>query len=155
MPKGGPRLNPGPPPDPNALRRDRPSDRDGWTLLPTEGRQGPAPEWPLSEPSARELEVWAALWGMPQAVAWERMSCQFDVASYVRLLVHGESRPVVAALAEARQLSDRLGLNPAAMLRNRWRVVDDEVAQRRTTGARQPGTSSVRDRLRALDGGTG
>lgn len=47
MARGGARTISGPPPDPNALRRDRKSDRDGWTTLPAEGRKGPTPPWPL------------------------------------------------------------------------------------------------------------
>jgi hypothetical protein len=47
MPKGGARVQSGPPPDPNALRRDRPSDKAGWTILPASGYQGPLPRWPL------------------------------------------------------------------------------------------------------------
>ena len=49
MPKGGARVNSGPHPDPNALRRDRPSDRDGWTLLPAAGYSGSIPVWPLPD----------------------------------------------------------------------------------------------------------
>ena len=39
---------------------------------------------------------------------------------------------------EARQWSDRLGLNPSAMLRNRWRIVQDQVAEKRTTTRTAP-----------------
>ena len=37
----------GPPPDPNALHRER--DGDTWTTLPKSGREGPIPEWPLED----------------------------------------------------------------------------------------------------------
>jgi hypothetical protein len=88
-------------PDPKALRRDRPSDADGWTTLPADGRKGNAPAWPLRSATAfldhlltydedgkptnadlvarigkriakRELEVWRKEWKRPQAVMWER-----------------------------------------------------------------------------------
>ena len=46
MPRGGARVVSGPPPDPNALRRDRPGDKASWTTLPAEGRAGKPPAWP-------------------------------------------------------------------------------------------------------------
>jgi hypothetical protein len=168
MPKGGARVNSGPPPDPNALRRDRASDSDGWTLLPSGGRTADAPPWPLlshvgqqtdlehhvnvEATDRRELAVWLDIWRTPQACAWERLGWTLDVALYVRLMVGAEAGDFKAA-SEARQWSDRLGLNPAAMLRNRWRIVEDELGPRRN-GAAPSGTTpkagqSARDRLRA------
>lgn len=175
MPSGGARMNSGPPPDPDALRRDRAKDKDGWTLLPAEGRSGVVPPWPLrtssevtanilnqddldDEPDipltsdarrqqARESVVWAALWSTPQAVVWERQGATHDVALYVRWLVMAEEGDMKAA-SEARQWSDRLGLNPSAMLRNRWKISSDELAERRGTVAK---TSTARDRLKVLE----
>ena len=165
MPKGGARVNSGPPPDPNALKRDRQRDKDGWTTLPASGRTGPTPDWPLARadgkagttPTRRESVVWRQIWRTPQAVAWERLGWHHDVALYVRLLVVGE-RGNISALTEMRQWSDRLGLNPAAMLRNRWRVSTDEVGQRRSDRPSSPVSrpasgETARDRLRAISGG--
>ena len=172
MPRGGARVNSGPPPDPNALRRDRKEDKQGWTLLPAGGREGEPPAWPLADLTAgdsddaqfsaiqlheRELEVWRDLWATPQAVVWERMRYTHEVAVYARLVVAAERSAETKALAEARMWSDRLGLNPAAMLRNRWKIAEDELAERRSSpsGTRPKRGSSVRDRaLRAVsDGG--
>lgn len=163
MPKGGARMGSGPPPDPNALRRDRQTDRDGWTSLPAEGRKGAAPRWPLvaaeSGPTAvlevRELQVWASIWRTPQAVAWGRLGWTHDVALYVRFMVLAELGNVRAA-SEARQWSDRLGLNPAAMLRNRWRIATDQVAEqrgRRSAAVAAPARVSARERMKAINGG--
>ena len=162
MPKGGARVNSGPPPDPNALRRDRRQDRDGWTTLPAEGRTGEPPTWPLDDLPldgeadvdyrGRELKVWRDIWATPQAVAWERLGWTHDVALYVRLLVIGE-RGDVKALSESRQWSDRLGLNPAAMLRNRWRVASDEVAAQRASREGDDEDAALREQLKVLDGG--
>lgn len=167
MPKGGARVNSGPPPDPNALRRDRANDRDGWTLLPAGGRTADAPPFPLLSHAGqqtdldehvnvgaldeRELAVWRDVWRTPQACAWDRLGWTSEVALYVRLMVGAEHGDLKMA-GEARQWSDRLGLNPAAMLRNRWRVVEDELGPRRN-GATSSGSSprvgrSARDRLR-------
>src|SRR5690606_6396291 len=75
MPSGGARVRSGPPPDPNALRRDRKSDGE-WTILPAEGRAGDPPTWPLRGQSEREAELWSALWAKPQAVQWERQRAE-------------------------------------------------------------------------------
>ncbi|OZE77212.1 hypothetical protein CH305_18415 [Rhodococcus sp. 15-649-2-2] len=167
MARGGARANSGPPPDPMALRRDRPSDKDGWTTLPSEGRTGPTPKFPLSpfslgedaDPALqtrvrqREAVVWRQIWRTPQAVQWERFGWSHDVAIYVRMLVIGENGDV-KALSEARQWSDRLGLNPAAMLRNRWRVASDEMQGKRAEKvAAAPKSSSSRSRMKVVPGG--
>lgn len=213
MPRGGARVNSGPAPDPNALRRDRKQDRDGWTTLPAKGREGATPPWPLpgdldlavqrdlaeelvedleekatnaTTPAARksaegkltrahtklrtiekkielqdaiETKFWAELWATPQAVAWEQLGWVRDVAQYVRHKVRGELGQIKDA-QEARQWSDRLGLNPSAMLRLRWRVSVDEVAARRGAvpagrAAAGGGGGGARARLAAVktDGG--
>lgn len=153
MPKGGARVNSGPAPDPNALRRDRTSDAAGWTTLPAGGFDGEIPEWPLTDATGREAVLWERAWRSPQAAAWARMGWSHDVAMYVRHLGLAEAGDMKAA-GEARQWSDRLGLNPAAMLRNRWRVAPDEVAQARASrGPAAPARASARDRLKAANGG--
>lgn len=130
------------------------------TQLPAEGRKGPAPQWPLpplpiddeglSEIwQEREGELWADLWETPQAVAWERLRWTRTVARYVRFEVRAETGDLKAG-AEARLLEDRLGLSPQAMLRLRWEVAPDEVAeqrQERTTRSRK----SARQRLKVVD----
>lgn len=115
------------------------------TQLPAEGREGEPPAWPLSsKPSAAAAKIWARVWGTPQAVAWERLGWTDVVARYCRVLVEAEKpKAAVGVMAEARQLEDRLGLSPMSMLRLRWEVVVDEVAEQRTaTPAR---------RLKAVD----
>ena len=154
MPRGGARVNSGPPPDPNALRRDRKGDKDGWTTLPVK-RDGPVPPWPLAEPSRAMLKLWGELWETPQAVMWERMGWTHEVAVYATLLsavvVIDDEGLDLKRLSEARMWSDRLGLNPAAMLRNRWRVAEDETKAARE---RKPvAGSSMRDRVRVVNGG--
>lgn len=81
----------------------------------------------------RDLEkrVWRELWRTPQSVAWERLGWTRDVAQYVRWKVLAELGDLDAA-KEARQLSDRIGLTPLAMLRLRWEIVTDEEMARGT-----------------------
>jgi hypothetical protein len=86
------------------------------------------------------------MWATPQAVAWETLGWTRTVARYVRLLVQSEKPKATMSLcAEVRQLEDRLGLSPMAMLRLRWEIVPDEVAE-----ARRAPSPSAR-RLRAVD----
>ena len=148
--KGG-HAHSGPPPDPNALRRDNPSDRAGWTSLPAAGRTGPVPAWPLSRPTQRETELWAREWTRPQAIMWEANGQQAEVALYVRSLAAAERpRASVASRTLVRQQQEALGLSLPGLLRLRWRITD-EPAQDRTTDD-EP--SSIRDRFRLVVGGS-
>lgn len=152
MPSGGSRVRSGPAPDPMALRRDRPSDKDGWTTLPAEGRTGDAPAWPLLDQSPREEVLWARFWRKPQAVIWERDSLIEIVALFVRQFAEGE---VPKSSAENRKtirlmLAD-LYLTPDSMLKARLRIATDEVEAKRTE--RAPVRKSARSRLKVVSDG--
>lgn len=123
-------LMPGPAPKPNGQRRRRNAPMANTVKLPAEGRQGKAPSWPMG---GRAPKLWGELWATPQAAAWERLGWSRVVARYVMVLGLCEDPDTTSAalLGEARQLEDRLGLSPMAMLRLRWEVVEDEVAQAR------------------------
>lgn len=88
----------------------------------------------LKASRTRERELWNSIWKTPQAVAWEQLGWTRDVAMYVRHTVLAEQGDLDQA-KEARQWSDRLGLSPMAMLRLRWEIAADEVADQRTTHA--------------------
>lgn len=159
---------PGPAPKP-ADERARRNKAPVAMRLPAAGRDGAPPEWPVGfNPSTRADQVWSELWSTPQAVAWERLGWTRVVARYVYLLESSErdlddiDDPKVYAamlsaqtklLPELRQLEDRLGLNPLALLRLQWVVDSDEVGAKRDE---QAGTQSARDQykgLRAVSGG--
>ncbi|MFF7310546.1 hypothetical protein [Streptomyces sp. NPDC008137] len=153
MPKGGARAVSGPAPDPNALRRNRPSDKAGWTTLPAEGRHGGPPAWPLSEMTDREFELWRDLWAKPQAVAWEALDQGYEVALFVRALAHAEQPDAKVDLQRiVRQYLDSLGLSVQGMLRNRWKIGPAaEVATSPEPAAEPaPRRPSARDRLRVV-----
>jgi hypothetical protein len=146
MPKGGARTRSGPPPDPNALARER--DAGEWTILPASGRAGDPPEWPLMLPVDRELELWARLWGKPQALMWERLGLEFEVAMYVRRLAEAEAAESSVSLSTlVRQMSDSLGLTTPGMRANRWKI--EQVADVAPATDR-PTRESARDRLRVV-----
>lgn len=127
---------PSPYADPNALRRDLPSDKDTWTTLPAGGRQGDTPNWPLawtgSPNEKRELVVWGQLWQTPQAVMWEANNLEWEVAFFVRRMVQAEQHGSSSQNATlVRQQMDSLGLSMSGMRANRWKVSTDEVADAR------------------------
>lgn len=100
-----------------------------------------------------ELALWRELWRLPQAAAWNRHTYVREVAKYVRLTVLAESGDINAG-KEARQWSDRLGLNDLALLRLRWEVAPDEVAQQRAEpSAPTTPAPTVARRLKAVDPG--
>ena len=122
MAAGGYRAGAGRPMDPNALRRDRKDDQAGWTNLP-ERREADAPEWPLVDPSDRELKVWADHWSMPQAHEWERQNLEYEVALFVRTFCEAELAGAAANLRTlVKQQQEVLGLSLAGLHRMRWKV---------------------------------
>jgi hypothetical protein len=99
---------------------------------------------------ALEAELWRDLWATPQAVAWERMGWTREVAQYVRWKVKAELGDLDSS-KESRQLADRLGLTPLAMLRLRWEIDADEVAEQRQERTTQAAKKTARQRLRVVD----
>lgn len=152
MARGGARPVSGPPPDPNALRRDRPSDAAGWTTLPAGGRQGPPPDWPLLDQSVREYDLWKREWARPQAIMWEALGQHVEVAMYVRLMAVVEDPKSSSERQKLfRQYLDSLGLSVQGMLRNRWKIeAVEDVPKSAPQGA--PARTSVRDRLTVVNG---
>jgi hypothetical protein len=156
MASGGARARSGPAPDPNALRRDR--DAGEWTVLPADGRQGATPDWPLSEQSPREAELWSSLWAKPQAIMWERFSQELEVALYVRRFTEAElmdSRVNLSTLV--RQMADSLGLTTPGMRANRWRITAEEQAPPKpaTRGRTAAAAKTSRSRLKVVPGDGG
>lgn len=158
MASGGARSRSGPPPDPNALRRDRKDDGE-WLTLPAGGRDGETPEWPLTvyagkgetaDRVEREREIWAEMWRKPQAVAWERFGQHYEVGLMVRRMVEAEqwgSHTSTGTLV--RQMMDSLGLTSPGLRSNRWKLSDDEVAEQRDD--RRGGGSRARMRVVKAD----
>lgn len=113
------------------------------TKLPAEGRSGDAPLWPLGSDVP---DVWFELWATPQSAAWERLGWTRIVARYALLLPQSEVAGCSAAILTAtQQLEDRLGLSPMSMLRLRWEIAADEVAEQRAAPVVTP-----RERLRVV-----
>lgn len=149
MPKGGARVRSGPPPDPQALRRER--DSGTWVTLPAAGRLGETPEWPLTRARQRELVIWEGLWSKPQAVEWERLGQEQEVALYVRCLIDAEKTGATAAARTiARQFADSIGLTSAGLARNKWRIVSTAPVQNEHGAAEVESIDQARRRLRVV-----
>jgi hypothetical protein len=155
MTQGGARNRSGPPPDPNSAR----SDRRGLSLtaLPAQGYDGPVPEWPLPDASARELALWAWAWTTPQACAWSLPSEAWrvrSVALWCRMSVRCEDRDVSApVLAQLHRFADQIGMTTAGLREMGWAIAKDELREK---AAKKPAAPrSSRDRLKAVSGGGG
>lgn len=154
MARGGARVRSGPDPDPDALRRDRPSDKATWTHLPTAGRSGAAPDWPLpTRPTASGRRMWTALWARPEAVMWEAHGAAIQVALYVLAVLAAEGPAAKSSdrLAALRYMDD-LGLSEGGRRANRWVIDDAGSTRQQETGPAAKGRSSARDRLKLVVG---
>lgn len=187
---------PGPERKHPSVRARRNDPKKDFRSLPSEGRTGPAPDWPLlpdvtsaamlelardrvaslqvdvdgaedgrtkgrlrrdlnknellvaqlqlqlEQATDSETSLWTDLWSTPQAVIWEESHAHREVAQYVRWKVRAEQGDLKAA-SEARQLSDRLGLNPLALLRLRAEVEHVDEVENRGKRRRESGAPKV------------
>lgn len=153
MAKGGARARSGPAPDADALRRER--DEGDWTVLPSAGREGDPPAWPLADPTDRERSLWAQEWKRPQAIMWERNGQELEVALYVRAVIAAEQHGAATNTRTlVKQLMEALGVSVPGMLRNRWRIErdGDEAPTVATNGATKDASGSARKRFTVVDG---
>lgn len=153
MAKGGARARSGP--APTSMERSHKAkapDSNGWVTLPADGRDGPEPAFPLASPRPRELDLWARLWESPQAVMWEQLHQDFEVASYVRLLVRAEEpRSSAIVWGQVKQFAESLGLSVSGMQRNKWTItkIDQDDDEQPTHAP----VSSLTARLKAVADG--
>jgi len=146
MARGGARNRSGPQPDENSIK----SDKVGFilTALPSEGFAGKVPVFPLENQTEREVEVWAEAWALPQACAWSMESWRWrTVAMWVRYSVRMEDLEASAALANVVvRFADQIGLTPAGLKENGWKIAANEVGAKRATKPRAA-KSSAKSRL--------
>jgi hypothetical protein len=106
------------------LRRSRKSD-PAWTKISAKGREKPAPEWPLVEPTERELKVWADWWAHPVAALWDEAHALYDVAFAVRVFAEAEQpRARTEDRKTLTQMLANLYLTPDSQLRARILIID-------------------------------
>lgn len=144
-------------PKPDGQKVTRHAPQFGWTNLPAEGRQGPPPELP---PVRMWTEFtrswWKDLWATPQATQWAE-----DSPELIRLaLLHetiwtadAERGPSPGILSEMRQIEDRFGLNPKAMMQMRWRIDEPIAPAAPARAATKAKTNRRNGVMRLVDGG--
>lgn len=153
MARGGARARSGPAPTSRERSHKAQNERADWTTLPAEGRDGPLPAFPLVLPTEREMTIWERLWETPQATQWEAQGQEFEVASYVRLLVRAEMPKSSSMIwAQVKQFAESLGLSMSGMQRNRWVVGTVEGADSDDDTGNYD-VPSLEDRLRVINGG--
>lgn len=144
MARGGARNRSGPQPEEDS----RTSERRGYSLtaLPPAGYDGEAPEFPLPDASARELEVWAQVWTTPQACAWSLEPWRHrTVAMWVRWSVRMEADDASAALGNVVvRFADQIGLTPAGLKENGWKIADPPKVEAEDT---PPNVTDIKSRL--------
>ena len=132
MKHGGARNRSGPKPDEKSGR----SERRGveFAALPAEGFTGDIPEFPLPGASGREIDVWSEAWRTPQAAAWSVESWRWRaVAMWVRWSVRMEAEDASAALGQVvTRYADQIGLTPAGLKENGWKIAADDLAAKRS-----------------------
>ena len=112
------------------------SERRGYSLtaLPAEGYEGEPPDFPLPDPTPREIELWEWAWSTPQACAWSMPSESWrarTVALWVRLSVKCEDPEVGAAhLAQLHRFADQIGMTTAGLAEMGWKIKVDDLAER-------------------------
>ena len=146
--KGGARSRSGPPPDPNALRRSRKSD-PAWTKIPADARVGkPTPDWPLVEPSERELELWQSWWSQPVAQLWLESHSLHYVAFTVRMFAEAEQpKARTEDRKSLNQMMANLYLTPDAQMRGRIIIIDDDSTDTEPKADADDKVTDIRNRL--------
>ena len=136
MSRGGARVRSGPAPDPSSGRSEK--RKYLLTALPVDGYSGPVPKFPLPadgdvKRAAREKALWRDAWRSPQACAWSMEAWRTRiVAQYCRVAAVVELDPSASAalVAQLHRFRDQLGLTPAGLRDNGWRIVDAPVELR-------------------------
>lgn len=95
------------------------------------------------------MDLWRDMWARPQAVMWERLGQQIEVAMFVRKLGEAELPKASVELQKVvRQYLDSLGLSVQGMLRNRWKIAPAAgVPSQAPSAPRRP---SARTRLKVV-----
>lgn len=89
--------------------------------------------------AAREADLWAWAWKLPQACAWAQPSegwRLYTIAMWVRTYVLCESADALAAdKSSLHRFADQIGMTPAGLRENGWQIVRDELSQRAAANA--------------------
>lgn len=159
MASGGARNRSGPQPTDSSLT----SAKRGlaFRTLDAAGYSGKVPEFPLPASTSdeligsREVAVWETLWTYPQALVWaEEAWRQETLAEFCRLKAIVELSPDAnaALVAQTHRYKDQLGLSPAGLKENGWKI-GAPAAMEDAPRKAAPRRSSSKARLKVVSGG--
>ena len=161
MASGGARNRSGPQPQESSLT----SAKRGLSFrtLDAAGYSGKVPEFPLPPSTSddliadREVQVWETLWSYPQAIVWAEEPWRHEtIAEFCRLKAIVELSPDAnaALVAQTHRYKDQIGLSPAGLKENGWKIGAPAPAEDRPAKA-PPRRSSSKARLKVVSGGGG
>ena len=157
MTHGGSRNRSGPKADPKSARSESRKLAESVVTLPSKGFTGRIPAWPLSRASAQERDVWKWAWRTPQAAQWAQEPWRHrTVALWVRWSVRSEDPNCSAtAVTASIRLADQIGMTPAGLVENGWKISEDDVGKARASKAAAVAEEKPvpKRRLRAVPGG--
>lgn len=89
-------------------------------MLPPDGPDLPAPDWPLEVQHPGEQERWERVWTLPIAAVWHEIQCYEPVAMWVRMALlaekaDGSPGTGAAHQTQVRLYAESLGVTPKAM----------------------------------------
>lgn len=164
MASGGARNRSGPQPSESSLT----SAKRGlsFRMLDAEGYSGAVPEFPLTPSTtddligAREASIWATVWTYPQAIAWAEEPWRHEtIAEFCRLKATIEFEPGsnAALVGQMHRYRDQIGLSPAGLKENGWKIGAPAVAESASVNAQAAPRrkSSSKARLKVVSGGGG
>ena len=129
-----------------------------FLALPAEGYQGEVPDFPLPDQTDREAELWGTAWRTPQACAWAAEPWRiYTVGQWVRWSVIAEGKEATATgLTASIRLADQIGMTPAGLKENGWKIAEDETAKKRVENEQdEDEADDPRDRFTVVTDGTG
>lgn len=133
-----------------------------FRTLDAAGYSGEVPRFPLPASAsddaigAREVAVWETLWSYPQAAVWaEEPWRQETLAEFCRLKAIVELSPDsnAALVAQTHRYKDQLGLSPAGLKENGWKIGAPVVVEDASVKHSPPRRSSSKARLKVVSGG--
>lgn len=140
-------------PDGQKVTRNAP--KFDWESLPASGRVGPPPKLPPARKWTKATrDAWARVWAKPQAVMWDQSGdsmLAWAICHHEILIADDTGKALGPLMAEMRQVEDRHGLNPKALLQLRWRIVDDEGVAVSEISEAPRGRTPARRRLTVVD----
>lgn len=151
MTHGGSRAGAGRPQDPDALDTSRRKVVNGLIVLPREERTEEPPEFPLSDMTTTESEMWARYWRKPQAQYWLDFQMVEVVALFVRQFCEAATPKNSAENRKAAQsFFSVLGLTSPALKAAGYTIAEPPVVD--VTAPRRDSRAS---QLKVVPGGRG